>query len=489
MSVMTIFEKVKNIIFFKERIAMKKQVIDKVFLGLVLLVFGRVYAVEPNTVVATINTGVNPAGLALSRDNNVAYVANNNNYGIAGADSVSVLNLAQNTLKQMITDASFNEPYTITMSIDGTKAYVTNSNSSTITIINTITNAVAGIISGFDGPSGMVIMPAGDKAYVNNYGGPGGLGSGNGKTLRVVDLNTNTIVGSPITVDLAPAALAISSDGAFVYSVNYVDGNPGTGTINVIDTNTNIVVDIITGFSGPFAIALTPDGSYAYVTNFGSNNFAPFGTTVSVVNLESNMIVDTIELAIQPSGIGITPDGHFAYATNYNTLYAGSNFSDLTAGQGTVTIIDIATNTVISPTIAVGQSPANIAISSKGEFAYVSNYTSNTVSVIALQSFHLSNVKGCKLKKHCVDGKNQHVNKLSWKAKGTSLPVSYALFRDAQLTDLVATFPATSRSMKYFDHVQHKQDEYVYYLVGTNAVGTTSAPVEIVVQRKCKHCK
>lgn len=468
---------------------MKKQMVDKVFLGLVLLVFGGIYAVEPNTVVATINTGVNPAGLALSVDNNVAYVANNNNYGIAGSDSVSVLNLVTNTLEQTITDASFNEPYTITMSPDGTKAYVTNSNSSTITIINTITNSVAGTISGFDGPSGMVIMPSGDKAYVNNYGGPGGLGSGNGKTLRVVDLNTNAIVGSPITVDLAPAALAISPDGAFVYSVNYVDGNPGTGTINVVDTNTNTVVDIITGFSGPFAIALTPDGSYAYVTNFGSNNFAPFGTTVSVVNLESNMIVDTIDLAIQPSGIGITPDGRFAYATNYNTLYAGSNFSDLTAGEGTVNIIDISTNKVISPTIAIGQSPANVAISSNGEFAYVSNYTSNTVSVIALQSFRFINVKGCKLKKHCVDGDDEYVNKLSWKAKGTSLPVSYALFRDAQLNDLIATFPAASRSMKYFDHVQQKQHKYTYYLVGTNAVGTSSVPVEIVVKRKCKHCK
>ena len=72
---------------------------------------------------------------------------------------------------------------------------------------------------------------------------------------------------------------------------------------------------------------------------------------------------------------------------NYNTLYAGSNFSDLTAGQGTVNIIDIATNTVIPPIIAVDQSPANIAISPNGEFAYVSNYTSNTVNVIALQSF------------------------------------------------------------------------------------------------------
>ncbi len=188
----------------------------------------------------------------------------------------------------------------------------------------------------------------GTHAYVNNYGGPDGVGSGNGTTVRVVDLNTNAIVGSPITVGLAPAAMAITPDGAYVYVVSYVDGNPGTGTISIIKTSDNSVqLNAITGFSGPFAIAITPNGKYAYVTNFGSNNFSPVGTTVSVVNLSSNTIVDTITLGIQPSGIAITPDGSFAYVSNYSTIYNGAGFTDLTASQGTVNIIDIQTNTVI----------------------------------------------------------------------------------------------------------------------------------------------
>ncbi|HUD02313.1 MAG TPA: hypothetical protein VMR37_08280, partial [Rhabdochlamydiaceae bacterium] len=79
-----------------------------------------------------------------------------------------------------------------------------------------------------------------------------------------------------------------------------------------------------------------------------------------------------------------TPAGFYAYVSNYDTLYNGPNFTDLTANQGTVNIIDIHTNKVISPVIKVGLSPADIAISPNGQFAYVSNYTSNTVSVIAL---------------------------------------------------------------------------------------------------------
>jgi len=342
------------------------------------------YAVSSNRVVATINVGVTPAGIALTPDNRFAYVANNNNYGITGGATVSVLNLTNNTLEQTISDASFNQPYTVTINKAGTKAYVTNSNSTTITIIDIATNTVMGTIGGFDGPSGMVITPSGDIAYVNNYGGPDGVGSGSGTTVRVVNLTTNTIVGAPIMVGLAPASLAITPDGKFVYVINYVDGNTGTGTISVIQTSNNTVIDTITGFSGPFAIAITPNGQYAYVTNFGSNNFEPIGTTVSVINLKINAVIATINVGIQPSGIAITPNGLFAYVTNYNTLYANGApaFTGLTAGQGTVNIINIATNTVIPPIIAVGQSPDAIAIASNGNYAYVSNYTSNSVSVL-----------------------------------------------------------------------------------------------------------
>ena len=190
-----------------------------------MLLISHAYAEINN--IKTINVGVTPAGIALTPDNHFAYVANNNNYGITGEDSVTVLNLKTNLPELTINDSSFNEPYTVTMNADGTRAYVTNSGGSTITVINTKTHDVIGEITGFDGPSGMVINPKGTRAYVNNYGGPI-LGSGNGTAVRVVDLHTNTIIGAPIIVDLAPAAIAMSPDGKFVYTINYVDGNPET---------------------------------------------------------------------------------------------------------------------------------------------------------------------------------------------------------------------------------------------------------------------
>jgi YVTN family beta-propeller protein len=345
------------------------------------------YADKPNKVVATIGVGQNPAGLAVTPDNLFAYVANNNNNEIPGDDTVSVLNLTNNTLEQTVSDSSFNAPYTVTINPSGTKAYVTNSGSTTVTIIDIATHTVSGTIDGFNGPSGFAITPDGNYAYVNNYGADGD--SGNETTVNVVDLNTNAIIGSPITVGLAPAALAITPDGAYVYVISYVDGNPGTGTLSVIRTSDNSVqLNAITGFSGPFAIAITPNGKHAYVTNFGSNNFSPVGNTVSVVNISNNTIVATVTLGIQPSGIAIMPSGSYAYVSNYNTLYDGPDFTDLTASEGTINIIDIHTNEVISKVINVGLSPDAIAISPNGQFAYVSNYTSNTVSVISLGAIY-----------------------------------------------------------------------------------------------------
>lgn len=367
---------------------MRKRTLLTWVLSLLLFISIETYAAHPNTVVATINVGVNPSGIAVTPDSRTAYVANLNNYEISNENSVSVINLKTNLVETTIRDPSFKGAYTITLNANATKAYVTNSDGSTVSIIDTKANQVIGVIHGFDGPSNMVINPNTNIGYVNNYGGPEGVGSGNGRTVSVVDLNTNTIVDE-IEVDQAPVSLAIAPNGKFVYVINYVNGNPGTGTMNIIRTSTNQVIDTVRGLFGPFSIALTPNGKYAYITNFGSNDFDPIGTTVSVVNLKKRRITATIDMGIQPSGIEITPNGRFAYVTNYNTLYRHKNFVELTAGEGTVEIIDIATNQVLPPIIEVGQSPDRITISPNGKFAYVSNFTSNTIDVIALPQNHV----------------------------------------------------------------------------------------------------
>lgn len=329
-----------------------------------------------NTVVATINTGISPTSIAITPNGRVAYVTNSNNFDVTGQDSISVLNLRNNTLTQTINDVSFDQPSSVTLNAAGTRAYVTNSNSTTVSVIDTSTNQVTNVITGFNNPSAFAITPSGRFAYVSNFGT---------NTISMVDLNTNMIVGSPITVGQAPTALAVSPNGAFVYAVSAVDGEPNTGTLSVIRTSDNMVANTITGFSGPSGITLSSNGQFAYVSNFGNSDFDPVGSTVSVVNLSTQEIVSTIDVGLQPTDVAITSNGRLAYVANFNTFSNDSTNPDIVPGQGTVNIIDTRTNQVVAPTIAVGQSPSAIELSPNNQFAYVTNSTSNTVDVIQLR--------------------------------------------------------------------------------------------------------
>jgi DNA-binding beta-propeller fold protein YncE len=187
-------------------------------------------------------------------------------------------------------------------------AYLCNSGSpstnllpGTISIIDIKTNTVIGVIEGFDGP-GSIVISKHSIAYVNNYGASGGVHSGNGKTVSVVDLNQRKIIDT-IIVDQAPRALALSPCHKYLYVIAYVDDKPRTGKLNVISTKTNKIITTITGFFGPFGISVTKDSNFAFVTNFGSNDFAPYGTTVSVMDLNKYSIIKNIQVGIQPSRV------------------------------------------------------------------------------------------------------------------------------------------------------------------------------------------
>ena len=339
-------------------------------------------------VIATTNVGVSPAAMAITLDSTHLYVANSNNYSIAGSDTVTLIDLNNYMPLKIITHESFKQPYTITLSKDGKKAYVTNSNSTTVSVIDTKSNEVIKVIDGFNGPSGMVITPDGNHAYVNNYGATSHTPSGEGNTVSVVDLKKDITIA---TIELnksyeapaAPAAIAITPKGDFIYTANYVTGKPNTSSVTKISAKTNTVVDKISGFFGPFSIIIDAQGINAYLTNFGSNNFAPYGDTVSILNLKNHKITTIHTGGIQPAGFAITTDGRYGFVSNYNTLYREeTNFIGLTAGQGTVNIIDLKTNKLVPITINVGQSPGSILMSPNGKHAIVSNYISNTVSII-----------------------------------------------------------------------------------------------------------
>lgn len=110
-------------------------------------------------------------------------------------------------------------------------------------------------------------------------------------------------------------------DGARVYVAN-----PGDGTVSVIDTASNTVVNTIFIALSPLAVAITPDGTRLYAT---SNQSA----TITVIDTATNAVVTTIPVGRNPLGVVFSPDGARAYVEDATEVF---------------NVIDTATNTVVT---------------------------------------------------------------------------------------------------------------------------------------------
>ena len=159
---------------------------------------------------------------------------------------------------------------------------------------------------------------------------------------------------------------------------------------------------MITVGSSPSAIAINPTGTRLYVSNGG-------GSTVSVINTATNLELTRVTVGSQPSGLAVSPDGTRLYALSRASdavtaiqrgqsgdrqcggggfaarcgaqpRWAAAYVSNYTSGTVTVLNTTAATRGVVK-TITVGTQPEGIAISKDGSLVYVANGT-DTVSVI-----------------------------------------------------------------------------------------------------------
>ena len=110
---------------------------------------------------------------------------------------------------------------------------------------------------------------------------------------------------------------------------------------------------------------LLPSGLYAqpfaYITNSGDD-------TVSVIDTATNTVITIIPVGRSPYGVAVHPNGLTVYVTN--------------SSDGTVSVIDTATNKVVD-TILVGDGPVYaVAMAPDGSFLYATGGYSDSISVI-----------------------------------------------------------------------------------------------------------
>lgn len=195
-------------------------------------------------------------------------------------------------------------------------------------------------------------------------------------------------VGLLVALLTASRVVGPVADIAFAQSKAYVT-NQATNQVNVLSTIDWTSLPSIAVGSAPTGISIPASGAFAYVANRGSNS-------VSRIDLATGTVTATIPVPGNPTQVAVKPDGSKAYvvqSTNCPPLPAATPVPGPTAVPGdptptptpappcTVAVIDATTDTV-ARTLTVGRQPFAVALSPSGGFAYVTNRTDGTLSVI-----------------------------------------------------------------------------------------------------------
>jgi YVTN family beta-propeller protein len=223
-------------------------------------------------------------------------------------------------------------PTGIVLSPDGNTAYVANQFGN-VSRIDVATRQVTGSVD-IATPQAVRISPDGSQLFVGTTG----------TAVVTVDIATLTIVRT-VNVGSAPNGFAVHPGGRLLYVSSF-----DAGTVSEIDMFTGQVLRTFTTFGTPQEMALNRKGTRLYVANEGG--------WLDELDLASGELLPSIPLQAGAFGVGVTPDDGQAYLT--------------LPSAGLIQIFGLQTRK-LAKTIDVGGDPRRIAFSQQGRIAAVTN--------------------------------------------------------------------------------------------------------------------
>ncbi|MDT4999365.1 MAG: large repetitive protein, partial [Mycobacterium sp.] len=214
-----------------------------------------------------------------------------------------------------------------------TRAYVTNRDAGTVTVIDTVTATVLGTYAAGGAPDGLAVKQDGTRLYVS---------SSTKNTVTVLDTATGAVKA---TIAVAkPTAITMAPGGASVYVTSY-----DTAKVLRISTSTNTVATTTTLPTGyrPTGIAASPDNTRVYVTTDTPTG----GTAVLTFGPTSTTATQLTQSTSKATSLTVSPDN--------GRLYVGSD-------NGTVSVIDTKTRALIGVIQTGGLPAAAVAVSGDG---------------------------------------------------------------------------------------------------------------------------
>jgi YVTN family beta-propeller protein len=227
----------------------------------------------------------------------------------------------------------------ITVSADGTTAYLANDNEDSVTVVDLITMTT---ITSF----GVGIKPT--NTALSPDGSVGISSSLNSDEIMFFDPETNMTDGAPVVTGTWPSDGAFTADGSKVWVTNY-----GAGSISIVDVATRTVDTTFTGLGNPQDIELSQDGTVFWVADTSLGVFA--------FDASTHAMLDGLAVGGQPTSIRLTPDDSRAYVANQTANIVVVDTSDPT---------DLAALTPITTPIPT----PNIDLSPDGSTLYAIQY-------------------------------------------------------------------------------------------------------------------
>lgn len=278
-----------------------------------------------------------------------------------GEDLTAVIDLDKNKIARYITTGTTNfvtgvvqSPHNVIVDWQNQFYYVNLIGGNRLLKFRVADNEKVGeLSSGIFAPAQIAITRNSDTAYVTNF-------ENNKTNITVVNVTTMTKlfdIGNDAM--LKPHGVSLTPNFKYVVVCNSFSDN-----VTVIETSTNNIVAIIPIAANvpqvpvgylyqyePYQAVITPNSKFAYVTCRKSGE-------VRVVDLEQMKVTDSIKVGNAPLIPAITPNGEEVFVPNRNS--------------NSISIINVASRTVVHTIVNVGVEPHGTAVSKDGKYLYVS---------------------------------------------------------------------------------------------------------------------
>jgi 6-phosphogluconolactonase (cycloisomerase 2 family) len=346
-----------------------------------------------------------PAGIALSADGRVAYVALSS-ANPSSPNGIGVLKCSHGRYRLLRVVPLESNPFGIALTHDGRLLLVADDGFVAFLSAPAMLrgrNALLGYIQDDPGdvedndPGSVYVNVAPDDryAFVSDEGDA---------TITVIDLqrarrdgfSRSAIVGK-IPVGNAPIALTFSRDGKYLLTTSEVappaydwpktchqEGVASSGarplppgavmTIEVGKAEAgpkNAVVGRARAGCSPVRLSLSPDGTTAWVTNRESGSLIAF-STARLISGSADAILATINVGSNPVPVATTGDGR------YVLVGATNRFDSNRVAPGKLIVVDAARKEMVGE-ISVGRFPRELAV--VGDEIFLSNNRSDTITI------------------------------------------------------------------------------------------------------------